>query len=77
MCSIPAPSTAISGSTSGGSATRTLDFEVFRHDGDYQGCAVMNYGDVSVPYSPITEHKHFAPWETHERSVCYREYSRA
>jgi UDP-galactopyranose mutase len=55
---------------------RTLDFEVFRHDGDYQGCAVMNYGDVSVPYSRITEHKHFAPWESHERSVCYREYSR-
>jgi UDP-galactopyranose mutase len=56
---------------------RTLDFEVFRHEGDYQGCAVMNYGDVQVPYSRITEHKHFAPWETHARSVCYREYSRA
>jgi UDP-galactopyranose mutase len=56
---------------------RTLDFEVFRHHDDYQGCAVMNYGDVSVPYSRITEHKHFAPWETHQHSVCYREYSRA
>src|SRR5699024_5181529 len=21
--------------------------------------------------------KHFSPWEEHERSVCYREYSRA
>ncbi|WP_347312617.1 UDP-galactopyranose mutase [Defluviimonas sp. SAOS-178_SWC] len=56
---------------------RTLDFERFTCDGDYQGCAVMNYGEVSVPYTRITEHKHFAPWESHERSVCYREFSRA
>ena len=56
---------------------RTLDFEVSRHQGDYQGCAVMNYGDVDVPYSRITEHKHFAPWETHPQTLCYREYSRA
>ncbi|MEQ8898723.1 MAG: UDP-galactopyranose mutase [Roseovarius sp.] len=56
---------------------RTLDFERFTHDGDYQGCAVMNYGDADIPYTRITEHKHFAPWESHEASVCYREYSRA
>ncbi len=56
---------------------RTLDFERFTYDGDYQGCAVMNYGEVAVPYTRITEHKHFAPWESHERSVCYREFSRA
>lgn len=56
---------------------RTLDFELFRYDGDYQGCAVMNYGDEVVPYTRITEHKHFSPWEKHEKSVCYREYSRA
>ena len=55
---------------------RTLDFERFTHKGDYQGCAVMNYGDEDVPYTRITEHKHFAPWETHKDSVCYREYSR-
>jgi UDP-galactopyranose mutase len=55
---------------------RTLDFERFTHDGDYQGCAVMNYGDAAVPYTRVTEHKHFAPWETHEKSVCYREFSR-
>lgn len=55
---------------------RTLDFELFRYDGDFQGCAVMNYADVDVPYTRITEHKHFSPWETHEKSVCYREYSR-
>ncbi|MFC5739528.1 UDP-galactopyranose mutase [Sinirhodobacter huangdaonensis] len=56
---------------------RTLDFERFSYQGDYQGCAVMNYGEVDVPYTRITEHKHFAPWESHEGSVCYREFSRA
>ena len=56
---------------------RTLDFEQFSHDGDYQGCAVMNYGDVDVPYTRITEHKHFSPWESHEGSVCYSESARA
>jgi UDP-galactopyranose mutase len=56
---------------------RTLDFERFTYEGDYQGCAVMNYGDVDVPYTRITEHKHFAPWEDHADSVCYREFSRA
>lgn len=55
---------------------RTLDFERFEYQGDYQGCAVMNYGDVEVPFTRITEHKHFAPWENHEGSVCYREFSR-
>lgn len=56
---------------------RTLDFEKFSYQGDYQGCAVMNYGDREVPFTRITEHKHFAPWESHEGSVCYREFSRA
>ena len=57
-------------------AYRTLNFERFTYDGDYQGCAVMNYGDVSVPFTRITEHKHFSPWEEHKGSVCYREFSR-
>lgn len=57
-------------------AYRTLDFEKFDHAGDYQGCAVMNYGGRDVPYTRITEHKHFAPWEQHDLSTCYREYSR-
>ncbi|MAR00975.1 MAG: UDP-galactopyranose mutase [Oceanospirillaceae bacterium] len=55
---------------------RTLDFEKFIYNGDYQGTAVMNYGDVDVPYTRITEHKHFSPWEEHEASVCYKEFSR-
>jgi UDP-galactopyranose mutase len=56
---------------------RTLDFERFDVEGDYQGCAVVNYCDESVPWTRISEHKHFAPWETHARSVCFRETSRA
>jgi UDP-galactopyranose mutase len=55
---------------------RTLDFQREVHDGDFQGCPVMNYCDPDVPYTRITEHKHFAPWEDHERTVTYTEFSR-
>lgn len=55
---------------------RTLDFEKFLDTGDYQGNAVINYCDESIPYTRITEHKHFSPWETHDRTICYREFSR-
>ncbi len=55
---------------------RTLDFVREEHEGDYQGCAVMNYGDQDVPYTRISEHKYFAPWETHEQTVVFKEYSR-
>ncbi len=57
-------------------AYRTLDFEVIRAEGDYQGNAVINYCDQDVPYTRISEHKHFAPWESHDRTLVYREYSR-
>jgi UDP-galactopyranose mutase len=57
-------------------AYRTLDFEPEVVDGDYQGCPVVNYCDADVPFTRITEHKHFAPWERHDKSVIYREYSR-
>lgn len=55
---------------------RTLDFEEIRGEGDLQGCSVMNYGDLEVPFTRIAEHKHFAPWEEHEGSVAFREFSR-
>lgn len=55
---------------------RTLDFEIERYDGDYQGNAVINYGNLDVPYTRISEHKHFAPWESHENTLIYKEYSR-
>ncbi len=56
---------------------RTLDFERIEQEGDLQGTAVINYCEEAVPYTRITEHKHFSPWETHDRTVCYREFSRA
>lgn len=57
---------------------RTLDFERIDAEGDYQGTAVINYCDESIPYTRITEHRHFAPWEASrfDRTVCFREYSR-
>lgn len=55
---------------------RTLDFVMEKADGDFQGCAVMNYGDESVPYTRISEHKHFTPWEKHEQTLYFKEYSR-
>lgn len=60
-------------------AYRTLDFEMIRATGDYQGAAVINYPDSDVPFTRIAEHKHFAPWEAGqmEKTVAFREYSRA
>ena len=55
---------------------RSLVFERFDALGDYQGNPVLNYCDESVPWTRISEHKHFAPWETHETTVCFREYSK-
>jgi UDP-galactopyranose mutase len=56
---------------------RTLDFVREDHEGDYQGNAVINYCDASVPWTRISEHKHFAPWEDHATTVIFKEFSRA
>jgi UDP-galactopyranose mutase len=56
---------------------RTLEFERFTAEGDRQGCAVMNWCDADVPWTRVTEFKHFTPWESHAGSVLYRETSRA
>lgn len=56
---------------------RTLDFEEFSVDGDFQGCAVMNYPDAAIPYTRITEHKYFMPWQSYSKSICFKEYSRS
>lgn len=55
---------------------RTLEFAREESVGDYQGCAVMNYAEENIPYTRIVEHKHFAPWETHNKTVVFKEYSR-
>lgn len=56
---------------------RTLRFDPVYSDGTLQGTAVMNYGDQDVPYTRITEHKYFAPWEQDdfETSISFYEYS--
>jgi UDP-galactopyranose mutase len=56
---------------------RTLDFTAENHMGDYQGTAVINYCDAEVPWTRISEHKYFSPWESHEKTVIFKEYSRS
>ncbi len=55
---------------------RTVTFERTDSRGDFQGCAVMNYPDLRVPYTRIHEHKHFAPWEQHEKTIYFKEFSK-
>lgn len=54
---------------------RTLKFERFVENGDYQGNPVINYCEEKVPYTRVAEHKHFTPWENHEKTVCFKEFS--
>jgi UDP-galactopyranose mutase len=58
---------------------RTLDFEQSYHPGDYQGTAVMNHPDEDIAFTRVTEHRHFAPWETppSTETVVFHEFSRA
>jgi UDP-galactopyranose mutase len=55
---------------------RTLKFERFVDHGDFQGNPVINYCEEEVPHTRVAEHKHFAPWEEHEKTVYFKEYSR-
>lgn len=65
------------GHSEGRLAYRTLDFQRERHQGDYQGNAVINYCDSSAPWTRISEHKHFSPWEEHNETIIFKEYSRS
>lgn len=55
---------------------RTVFWEKKKSEGDFQGVAVMNYPDPKVPHTRIHEHKHFAPWEQHESTLAFVEYSK-
>jgi UDP-galactopyranose mutase len=58
-------------------AYRTVTFEKIETDAsDYQGNAVVNFTDSSIPWTRIHEHKHFTPWESHERTLAFREFSK-
>jgi len=55
---------------------RTVSFETHYAEGDFQGLTQMNYCDESVPYTRITEHKHFTYWEQHEKTIYFKEFSK-
>jgi UDP-galactopyranose mutase len=55
---------------------RTVFWNKETHHGDYQGNAVINYTEQNVPHTRIHEHKHFAPWETHDKTTVFTEYSK-
>lgn len=55
---------------------RTLIFEKQILTGDFQGCTQINYCDEDVPYTRVTEHKHFTPWKKSDKSVVFTEYSK-
>ena len=57
-------------------AYRTVLFERVDGGEDMQGNAVINYPGMEVAHTRIHEHKHFAPWERHERSVAFVETSK-
>ena len=38
---------------------RSTKFTQKEMDGDYQGTSVINYTDEKIPFTRITEHKHF------------------
>jgi len=52
---------------------RSLRFEQFTHEGDFQGNAVVNYSELDIPYTRIVEHKHFE-FNDHPLSILTREY---
>jgi UDP-galactopyranose mutase len=55
---------------------RSLRFENEVLAGDFQGAAIVNYTEASVPFTRITEHKHFE-FQTSGKTVITREYPAA
>ena len=64
------------GYSEGRLAYRTVFWERKEAEGDYQGNAVINYPEKDVPYTRVHEHKHFAPWEEHEKTAVFTEFSK-
>jgi UDP-galactopyranose mutase len=52
---------------------RTLRFAHARHDGDFQGAAIVNHTSSAVPWTRRVEHKHFLGIDT-PRTVVTTEY---
>lgn len=62
--------------TEGELSYRTVDFQIERGEGDLQGNGCLNYTESDVPYTRSHEHKYFSPWESHQKSILLREFSR-
>lgn len=70
------PIDAFFGFSEGRLGYRTVFWDERVADGDFQGNAVINYPEPSVPFTRIVEHKHFAPWENHDRTNVFTEFSK-
>ena len=55
---------------------RTVFWDKLTADGDHQGNPVINYTEVAEPFTRVHEHKHFAPWEEHAKTIVFTEFSK-
>lgn len=55
---------------------RTVTFESSVHSGDFQGLAQMNYCDEDIPFTRISEHKYFTPWQSFDKTIIFKEFSK-
>jgi UDP-galactopyranose mutase len=55
---------------------RTVFWNKETHEGDYQGNPVINYTEAKDAFTRVHEHKHFAPWEKHDKTVVFTEFSK-
>ncbi len=57
---------------------RTIDLHLETHEGDFQGCPVMNYADAEIPFTRISEFRHFQPQRPcGDQTLIAREFSRS
>ena len=71
------PIDAYYGFSEGRLGYRTVFWSEETFDNDYQGTAVINYPGLDVAHTRIHEHKHFTPWEVHEKTYVFTELSRS
>jgi UDP-galactopyranose mutase len=64
------------GSCFGRLGYRTVYWNRAISNGDYQGNAVINYPEIGPIHTRVHEHKHFAPWESHRKTLVLTEFSK-
>lgn len=70
------PIDAFYGHVHGRLGYRTVYFERHEDKGDYLGNPVVNYTSQEVEYTRVAEHKHFTPWEKHDKTLVFFERSK-